>query len=571
MVLVGSLRTFARLYPYEVEVGQQLQESLSFLDTDLAPEIVVRGGYGAGLLSLVFVVPLLATGLGFPVALLLTVTIAVLLIHSIHSFPNLLAAFRRTEALGSVPNLIGRAVLRMQIQPATESAVRFAAETGYGPLSENLSAHIDRSMGTPRTGIISFAEEWAEWFPAVRRSAHLLVMAQDAPEAERRRTLDRTLMSILDGTRNQMADFTASIRGPTTALYAFGVMIPLALVALVPAATLVGYPVPILFFIVTYNVVLPIVLIAASLWLLVRRPVAFPPPKVTREHPDVPDRLWIRLVWAPIVGAPAFVLTLLWGPSHLAILAGVGFGLGGVLIALFRPIILVRNHVRAVEEHLVDALYLVGRQVSEGEAVESVIQQAGDRVPGETGVVFERAAGLQRRLHVGVEEAFMGEYGALRDIPSPRAHSTAGLLAIASREGKPAGRAIVSMADHLEELQEVDEEAKRQLANVTGTLDHTASYFGPLVAGATVGLADIIVSQDVDLSETQAAASTLPSDQLGIVVGVFVITLCFILVPLSVMLRHGLDRALLGYRVGRSLLSAIPLYVITIVCVTMIG
>jgi len=554
-----TVRGLAGLYPYEVDVSDDLADSISFIDTTIHPETVVRAGYGAGIVSLLVAVPL-SLYLDVVYALGLTLCIAVLVVHGVHSFPNLLAAFRRTEALGEIPNLIGRAVLRMQIQPATENAVRFAADTGYGPLSESLSAHIDRSMGTPRTGLLSFADEWAEWFPAVRRSAHLLSTAQDAPEAERQRTLDRALMSILDGTRNQMADFTASIRGPTTALYAFGVMIPLALVALVPAATIAGAPVSIWFFVLFYNVVLPVILVAASLWLLVRRPVAFPPPRVTRDHPDIPDRLWIRLGWGLVVGVPVYYATLWWGPSYLAPVAGAGMGIGATMIALFRPVILVRNYVRAVEEHLVDALYLVGRQVSEGEAVESVIQQAGDRVPEETGEVFEHAAGLQRRLHVGVEEAFMGEYGALRDIPSPRAHGTAGLLAIASREGKPAGRAIVSMADHLEELQEVEDETKRELATVTGTLDHTASYFGPMVAGATVGLAAIMVDEGVEAAD----AAQLPTEPLGVVVGVFVITLCFILVPLSIALRHGVDRAMIGYHVGRSLISAIPLYVITV-------
>lgn len=79
------------------------------------------------------------------------------------------------------------------------------------------------NFGPRSRSIQTFAAKWTEWFPTVRRSAHLLETAQDAPEAERQRTLDRTLKSILDGTRNQMADFTARISGPTTALYVFGV------------------------------------------------------------------------------------------------------------------------------------------------------------------------------------------------------------------------------------------------------------------------------------------------------------------------------------------------------------
>jgi len=231
------------------------------------------------------------------------------------------------------------------------------------------------------------------------------------------------------------------------------------------------------------------------------------------------------------------------------------------------PIIAVRNHVRAVETHLTDALYLVGRQVAEGESVESAIELAADRVPAETGDVFDHAASLQRRLHLGVEAAFLGEYGALRDVPSPRARGTAALLAIAADEGQPAGRAIVSMADHLEELEDVEAETNRQLATVTDTLDNTTAYFGPLVAGATVGLAGMIATDTVGMVD----GTTLSTDALGIVVGIYIILLCFILTPLSIALRYGLDRALFGYHIGRALTSAMLLYGLTVFIVGMIG
>jgi len=55
---------------------------------------------------------------------------------------------------------------------------------------------------------------------------------------------------------------------------------------------------------------------------------------------------------------------------------------------------------------------------------------------------------------------------------------------------------------------------------------------------------------------------------LGLVIGIFVVILCFILVPLAISLRHGFDRALVGYRIGTSLIAAIPIYIITIVIVS---
>ncbi|ELY49425.1 type II secretion system F family protein [Natronorubrum sulfidifaciens] len=562
--LAVIIRGLAALYPSDVDAdNDELVDALSFVGSPHDAETIVRAGYGAGIVATL--VPLLLALTGAPLLFVLFFALVTPLsvIHTVHSIPHIQAAFHRTEALGATPNLIGRIVLRMQVQPALESAVRFAADTGTGPLADSLAAHTDRAMGTPETGLLSFATEWAEWFPAVRRSAHLLATAQEAPEAERGRTLDRALAAVLNGTRSQMAAFTSSIRAPTNGLFAFGVMIPLALIALVPAIPMVGFAINIWIIVLVYNVVLPACLIVASGWLLVRRPVAFPPPKVEHAHPDVPDRLWLRAVWGLFAGVGSYAATVTVGPAHLAPVVAVGLSIGVVLLAVYSPILSVRHYVRDVEAHLTDALYIVGRQVAEGESVESAIELAAERVPAETGTVFEHAAGVQQRLHVGVESAFLGQYGALRDVPSPRARGTAALLAIASDEGKPAGRAIVSMADHLEELADVEAETKQRLSNVTGTLDNTAAYFAPLVAGATVGMAAMMSNEALFTSGTVDAAA-FPVESLAVVVGIYLVMLCGILLPLSIALKHGVDRALIGYHVGRALVSSMILYVVTV-------
>jgi len=103
---------------------------------------------------------------------------------------------------------------------------------------------------------------------------------------------------------------------------------------------------------------------------------------------------------------------------------------------------------------------------------------------------------------------------------------------------------------------------------VTGTLTNTASFFGPLVGGATVGLASGMVGSGADAVE---GGSALPTEQLGIVIGVYIITLSVILTTLSISLKHGLDRSLIGYKVGRSLMFAIPIYLVASVAVGVIA
>ncbi|MCU4740437.1 secretion system protein [Halobacteria archaeon AArc-m2/3/4] len=558
------IRGLAGLYRTDAEPSDDLVDSIRFVDASYDAQTVVRAGYGAGIVGALAPLALLLYGVPVVFVAVFVLASSLAAMHAVHSWPHLRAAFRRTEALGDTPNLVGRAVLRMQIQPSLETAVRFAAGTGEGALSRSLGAHFKRSKGTPYSGLLSFSEEWSEHFPALRRSSTLLATAQDAPEGERGRTLDRALSAILDGTRSQMAEFTAAIRAPTTMLFAFGILLPLALIALVPAAPLAEINLNIWMFVLLYNVVLPIGLIGAALWLLVRRPVAFPPPTIDRNHPDLPDRLWIRAGWGLLAGAGVYAVVEAVGPAYLSEIVAFGVGTGVALLAVYSPILALRRYVRAVEEHLTDALYIVGRQVAEGESVESAIDLAADRVPAETGAVFATAAGVQRRLHTSVEEAFLGAHGALRDVPSQRAHSMAALLAIAGDEGKPAGRAIVSMADHLEELEEVEAETKRALVQVTSTLDNTAAFFGPMVGGATVGMAGMLDPDDFSSGGGMGEAATLPIEQLGIVVAVYLILLACIMTPLSYALRYGMDWTLFGYHVGRALVSSMLLYVLTV-------
>jgi hypothetical protein len=105
------------------------------------------------------------------------------------------------------------------------------------------------------------------------------------------------------------------------------------------------------------------------------------------------------------------------------------------------------------------------------------------------------------------------------------------------------------MADHVDDLQRVEREARRELASVTGTLRNTAAIFGPLVGGATVALADGMA--------TGTLGEPLPTAALGLAVGGYVLLLATILTALATGLERGFDRALVGYRLGLALLSAV--------------
>ena len=586
----------------------ELRRALTFLGWDVTRERVVEAGHRVGAIVAVLCTTPTAWRFGVLPGMLVGLSVALAVVHAIHRLPVWCATLRRTRALGAAPGLVGRLVLRMRLDPSAERAVRFAARTGHGPLADDLAAHERRRADGPTSGLREFAREWRPWFPALDRSVALVRTAGSAPPNRRDRCLDRALDAVLSGTTDRLASFVGDVRGPVSALYAFGVLLPLALIALLPAAAASGVPIGATAVTVVYLVVLPVGLLAASAWLLSRRPVAFPPPTVDADHPDVPRRgavaAAVGLVSGIVAALTAWRLIAPW----TAPIAAVGIATGIGLLVVSRPRRRVLAEIRDVERGLPDAMTVIGGDVAEGVAVERAVVDAGDRLDGRTGRILSRAARRSRTLRVSVREAFLGRGGPAAALPSPRVRGAVALLSVAAHEGKPAGDVILDLADQLERLRELERESRRQLATVTGTLTNTAAVFAPLVGGATVALAtgidaagavggagvDALADPGALTSDPTAdgrnagtgSDSTAPAGSneppaeepssdaetvgltvptLGRIVGVYVLLLSAILTGLATGLERGFDRTLVAHRIGIALPTATTTYLVAFV------
>jgi len=544
----------ARLYPWTVTPSDELRRALAFLDSGPDAESVVRAGYGLGLLT--SALGLVGTALfGFgAVGATVSVALGLLTTHLVHETPAYLALARRTRALGRAPDLVARAVLRMRLAPSPERAAAFAAETGTGPLTDSLARYVERAEAVGGGPLAAFGAEWAEWYPELERAFGLVAAASSMDRLDRDRTLDRALDGVLDGTRTRMREFAASVGRPVTALYAFGVLLPTALVALLPAAGAAGVGVTTATVVVVYDLALPVAVVTAGVWLVVRRPVAFPPPDVDRTHPEVPDRRWTAAGPGILAAGSGWVVARRMLPEWAGPVAALGLGVGCSLWLYYRPVVAVYDHVREVESGLTDALSLVGRRVANGVAVETALAAAAADLDGAMGTVLDRAVTRQRQLNVGVRDAFLGPHGALADVPSPRVRGSVTLLGLAAREGSPVGPALLALSDHAGELRRVERESRQDLAKVCGTLRNTGSLFGPMVAGATVAMADGIATGPA----LAGGGETLPG--LGPAVAGCALAFAVALPALATSLSRGFDGPLVGYQVGRSLCLATPVY-----------
>ena len=572
-----------------------LRRSIAFLQWDMTAGDVIETGYrvgiGAGLCGVLIGVLVAGPAVGVIAGL----AGGLAAIHAVHRGPVWIASLRRTRALGAAPGLVGRLVLRMRLDPSTERAVRFAGRTGRGPLAAGLLRHERQCVNGPTSGLRAFAREWRPWFPAIDRAATLVRTAASAPPERRGRCLDRALSATLSGTTERLAEFVGDVRGPVSALYAFGVLLPLALIALLPAAAASGVPVRPAIITAVYLVVLPTGLIGASAWLLAKRPVAFPPPSIDGGHPDVPDYRLHAVAAGIGAGVIAGVLSGALVARWAVPVAGVGVGTGTALVVAVQPRRAVLSEIRAIESGLPDAMTVVGGDVAEGVSVERAVANAGERLDDATGEVFERAARRSDTLRVGVREAFSGSGGPVETVPSPRVQGAVALLAVAAREGRPAGDVLLELADQLERLRELERDARRQLATVTGTLSNTAAVFAPIVGGATValatgvdtvgiggigaasggteGVADALAGGGPETTPTAEgtgveengggdASGALSVPVLGRIVGAYVLLLSGTLTALATGLERGFDATLVAYRVGIALPTATAAYLV---------
>lgn len=509
----------------------------------LAAAIVALGLVTAG--GMASVLPYVGGAVG-----ILAVATAVSILYG----PALVDVSRRSRTLGAAPDLVCLVVLSLRLEPALERATSFAADHGTGRLADSLGAHAREARGRPGAGFAGFADTWTAHLPSLRRAAALADAAVESPAGDRERLLDRTLTVVVDGTRERTSEYADAVHGPTTAVYAFGVVLPLALVGVVPAAASAGLPLTVGAFALGYGVVLPLGVVAAAAWVLARRPVAFPPAEIPTGHPALEGRT-VRAALAAGCGVVAAVLAARLLSAWVLPILLVGWPLGGALAVWYRPACELRADARDVEAGLADALSLLGHRLRQGHSVEAAVRGAAATLDGPAGDVFDSAARRMARLRVGVTEAFLGDHGPLVAVPSERTRAAVPLVSHAAAAGPAGGRVLVDVASLFDDLATLDREVRREFAATTRTLRHTAFVYAPLVAGVTVALAGRVSGLE--------GGTGLPTGALALAVGGYVLWLAAVLPALAVGLERGLDRALVGYHAGVALAASATVFPVT--------
>ena len=429
--------------------------------------------------------------------------------------PETVAKRARLASLARSPEAVNYLAMSLSVRPSLERAVAFAAEHSEGPIAARMrrvlwDVHM-RSRTRIEDAFTALADEWGAWNGELKRA--LYVIAHAVREGSRDgmdRALDRARSIVYDGARRRLQDYAAGLRGPTTALFALGVLLPLILGSMLPLLSLGGMS-PTSIAVATPPPGDPI------LWILLLD-VAFPAVTFALAHhvssgrpglaaPPTPRRRSLR-PFAPFAVAPVAVIAALSVPHPLAPVLGLGGILLPLAVALHaatREAQRERKRTEELEREFPDALFQLGSRLGEGRGLEDAFLFVGDGL-GRTaaGEVFARIA---RSLRLGggtVEEVLFGPRGALRDLPSRTVRATLKMVVdVAAKDPETAGRATLEMSGHLRDLQGVERDLRAELRPTIDAMRATATFFAPIVLGVSGALYGL-------LSEAFATIASLP-------------------------------------------------------------
>jgi hypothetical protein len=253
-------------------------------------------------------------------------------------------------------------------------------------------------------------------------------------------------------------------------------------------------------------------------------------------------------------------------------------------LGVYTPYKKIRDGIKQIESEFADALFVLGRRISEGRSAEEAFGHTSENMKGSNiGEVFADVAknltGIRTTLHGAI---FNEEYGAFRYVYSDRVHTTMRMFTESvHKSNEAAGVAIIKLADHLKELQEVEDNIKRSLYDVTSTMRATAMIFAPLIGGVTLALSEVIqkilqnIAKEAQLLPEEfnfggmmneagtAMTQSVPPDIFLLVIGLYMVILVIILTRFAGGIEYGGDKPQFMYDLGQMLPMSILVFTVT--------
>lgn len=438
-------------------------------------------------------------------------------------------------------------VIYMEENPSLEGGVRFAALNLDGPISKDLK----KVLWDVETGKFSTVEEslghysqvWENYNDDFLQSLQLLeASVKESDPGRRQDLLDDAMDRILDGTEEKMNDYARGLKTPVAILNAFGALLPILGMILLPMISAFIDLVTLPDMVVLFNVILP-----SALFLFQRRILSSRPPTISTEALDsveLPERGrfrfelfgWSLSAPSKAIGFAVFVVVAaygIWGyivfphvfplsegfvqpgsppeiffsdgrmnpvPSLLrgvSIVAGLGLGIATSKILGVKKRKEAEDELEDIEGQFPAALFELGNEVSGGTPIEIAVREAASSTSDlQISGLFAKTSQNIEQLGMTFQEAlFDDSYGAVQKYPTRTIRTVMKALSASSQKGTQlAADTAVTISRYLDNISRTQRKLQDLMEEPTTTIQLLAYLLAPVVSGVAVGMSQTITT-----------------------------------------------------------------------------
>ena len=425
---------------------------------------------------------------------------------------------------------IRRIATFLEVNPSLISALKYAHASMPDPGRRSLGRLLwaIRSKGSDfREEYRNFRAEWMDRDPLVGKALTDLESAEREPTSlEVSLSARRAMDELTEGTRREMSKYVQSLQGPTTALFAIGVLLPVLLATMIPISGIGGSSVFMIAFLLWVAIPAGIVLMGRR--IVSRRPsFRIDPADNEAEKKKGFPRMAIAgyvlgtlfviffalyrydigmpsLSWTGLDSGETAMFTLLWGLSILAASATMHYTFGNAERAL---------HLADVDRQIPDLLRSLGSGISDGLSFEGASKRAVK--PG----ILE-----PYRSYLVPSPGMDPDKGR---IPASLENAYRAAMHFARSGADSGGRAIRALGGHMRSLLSLEDEMIQRIDSSIGQMNITASVFAPIMIGASVGIFRLLDpgALSSDISVLGGGEDPMGSSTFVLISGVYLILL----------------------------------------------
>ncbi len=577
-------------------------DAVNFVKMDITAEEAILFSTTATLLTLFTLLILTLVSymqlsvLTFRIFLVSTIVVPLIVFFLLSNYPEILAERRKVKTLAKTPEAINYLSISMRLNPSLERAIHFTSENSNEPVASGFrkvlwNIYLNKYHSIEKS-MISFARRWGEWNEDFKLAMYSIRQAALENTQERlNRSLDRANRIIREGTMSKVEQFAASLSTPTTVLFAFGILLPLVIGALLPMLSMgdLGFgggqvgggtmqtdtgPSKAPLIILLMNVIFPVAAFAYSFKILGDRPGTTSPPDIEPTL-TIKQKKRLMLICA-IIGIAIFsfglyLLNYVGGDSYIMAIFTIPL-LWGITapISIYMYMISYkkkkkREEILELERQFPDALFQLGSQMVQGKSLENSLKSISESLEGsKAAALFEKIVTRMNIKGESLNKTLFGREGLLKEIPSRMVRVSLKAVARTSKKDpEHAGRTIIEISSYQKEMAKMENDIRNKLASTIDTMKATGALFAPIVMGITSSL--YVLLSDILQEEEIGGATMLDSHVFTFIVGFYLIQILFVIIYFSVGIKDGGDRIEREYMIGTMLPVAVALFSVTLI------